>query len=198
MTTTLDSKKTALIVLDIQPTIISMIPGSEVVIPHIVKLVDAARAKGVQIIWVTVGFNEEDWAGVSPHNKAFSGAKAAMGESLPEPFKAGGAGASLVPELKAQKGDVELRKNRFGPFSSTDLHEQLTKRGIDSIVVAGVKTSGCVLSTVRYAADHDFKIVVASDCVKDKDQAIDDVLIGKVFPEQAHVITSDEVAGLFQ
>lgn len=194
----LDSKKTALIVLDIQPTIISMIPGSEAVIPRVVKLVEAARAHKIQVIWVTVGLDEKEWSEISPNNKAFSGIKAHMGEALPDPLKKGGAGASLVPELSIAEGDVHLVKNRFGPFSSTDLHDQLTKRGIDTIVVAGVKTSGCVLSTVRYAADHDFKIVVASDCVKDRDQAIDDVLIGQVLPEQAHVASSDEVVSLFK
>jgi len=52
-----------------------------------------------------------------------------------------------------QPGESVLTKSRFGPFSTTNLDEILNKQGIETLVLMGISTSGCVLSTVRWAAD---------------------------------------------
>lgn len=69
---------------------------------------------------------------------------------------------------------------------------------IENLVIAGVITSGAVLSTVRAAADLDYKITVLSDLCVDRDQEVHDVLVGKVFPKQAAVIGSEEWANGFE
>ncbi len=59
-------------------------------------------------------------------------------------------------------------------------------------MLAGIATSGVVLSTLREAADKDFKITVLSDCCADRDEEVHRVLTTKVFPRQADVMTAEE------
>jgi nicotinamidase-related amidase len=66
-------------------------------------------------------------------------------------------------------------------------------------VLTGIATSGVVLSTVREAADKDYRLTVLSDGCADLDPEVHSVLMGKVFPRQADVLTAMQwVDGLAQ
>jgi nicotinamidase-related amidase len=105
--------------------------------------------------------------------------------------------ATAVHERVApQDGDIVVRKVRVGAFSTTDLDAQLRARGIDTLLLAGVSTSGVVLSTIRDAADKDYRVVVLADLCADLDPQVHATLTEKVFPRQADVVTSAELAGL--
>ncbi len=85
-----------------------------------------------------------------------------------------------------------LTKRRYGPFSTTNLDELLKKQGVETLVLMGISTSGCVLSTVRGAADIDYRLIVLSDCCADRDEEVQRVLMEKVLPVHASVVTSQE------
>ncbi|GAA3092758.1 nicotinamidase-related amidase [Kribbella aluminosa] len=93
-------------------------------------------------------------------------------------------------------GDLVVRKSRYGAFSTTDLHAVLGDDAIDTLVVGGISTAGVVLSTVRDASDQDYRIFVLADATEDLDPEVHRVLIEKVLPRQADVITTSELAGL--
>ena len=76
------------------------------------------------------------------------------------PVRVSGGQGSGRNKIKPLAGEIEVRKTRTGAFSTTDLHEQLKAKGIDTLILAGVSTSGAVLSTVRYATDKDYRYVV--------------------------------------
>ena len=61
--------------------------------------------------------------------------------------------------------------------------------GVDTLVLTGIATSGVVLSTLRYAADLDYRLVVLADACADADDEVHRVLTTKVFPRQADVLT---------
>jgi nicotinamidase-related amidase len=71
---------------------------------------------------------------------------------------------------------------------TTDLDRQLRDRGIDTLVLSGLSTSGVVLSTVIEATDRDYQLYVLSDGTDDPDAESRDFLLGKVFPRRAQVI----------
>jgi nicotinamidase-related amidase len=98
--------------------------------------------------------------------------------------------------VSPEPGDIVVRKVRVGAFSTTDLDEQLRKRGISTLILAGVSTSGVVLSTIRDAADRDYRIFVLVDASADFDAEVHDVLMTKVFPRQADVITVADLPAL--
>jgi nicotinamidase-related amidase len=67
----------------------------------------------------------------------------------------------------------------------------LRANGIETLVLVGIATSRVVLSTLRYAADADYGIIVPQDCCSDSDPDVHDMLIKKVFVRAATVVTSD-------
>jgi nicotinamidase-related amidase len=82
-----------------------------------------------------------------------------------------------------------VTKRRIGAFAGSDLEIVLRSAGIEALVLAGVATSGVVLSTVRLAADMDYRLTVLADGCADADPEVHRVLTGKVFPRQATVQT---------
>jgi nicotinamidase-related amidase len=110
-----------------------------------------------------------------------------------EHFHADHANTQIHADVAPEQGDIVVRKTRVGPFGSTDLHEQLRARGIDTLVLAGISTSGVVLSTVRDAHDRDYRLIVLADLCADRDPEVHEVLTGKVFPGQAEVINAADL-----
>jgi nicotinamidase-related amidase len=88
---------------------------------------------------------------------------------------------------------VVVTKHRVGAFFGTDLDMILRAHDIDTLVLSGIATSGVVLSTLRHAADADYRLVVAADCCADADPEVHRVLTEKVFPRQASVTSGAEV-----
>jgi nicotinamidase-related amidase len=111
-------------------------------------------------------------------------------------FASGTPGTEIHPAVAPQAGEVVVTKHRVGGFPGTDLDMVLRANDIDTLVLAGIATSGVVLSTLRHAADADYRIIVASDCCSDRDAEVHRVLLEKVFLRQAKVITSAEVIAL--
>lgn len=86
-----------------------------------------------------------------------------------------------------------VTKRRVGAFSTTDLQTVLRARDLTTLILLGVSTSGVVLSTVRWAADADYDLVVVADGCLDGDDEVHRVLTQKVFPRQAQVVSAAEV-----
>jgi nicotinamidase-related amidase len=87
---------------------------------------------------------------------------------------------------------VVVTKKRVSAFAGSDLELVLRAHDVDSLVLAGIATSGVVLSTVREAADRDYRLTVLEDLCLDADEEVHRVLTGKVFPRQAEVIAADD------
>ena len=85
-----------------------------------------------------------------------------------------------------------VTKRRVSAFSGSDLDMVLRAGAIDALVLSGIATSGCVLSTLRQAADLDFSLIVLSDGCINSDHEVHRVLCEKVFRDQAEVLTTDE------
>ena len=75
-------------------------------------------------------------------------------------------------------------------FVGSDLELILRSRGVAELVLAGVTTSGVVLSTLRQAADLDFGITVLADSCADGDEEIHQLLLDRVFPAHAEVVST--------
>ena len=98
------------------------------------------------------------------------------------------------PEIHAQVApqptEVIVTKRRVGAFATTDLESVLRAHEVTCLVLLGIATSGVVLSTVRWAADADYALIVLEDCCADADEEVHRVLMQKVFPRQATVVPS--------
>jgi nicotinamidase-related amidase len=185
----IDPSKTALLIMDYQNGIMSMVSNPEELLAGARQAIDLVRSHGGTIGYVRVGFADASEIGGQMGKRV--GGSAAL-----EHFHADHANTQIHTGVAPEDGDIVVRKTRVGPFGSTDLHEQLQARGIDTLVLAGVSTSGVVLSTVRDAHDRDYRLIVLADLCADRDAEVHDVLTGKVFPGQADVVSAAELDGL--
>jgi nicotinamidase-related amidase len=103
----------------------------------------------------------------------------------------------VVADLEPLSTEIVVVKRRVSAFTGSDLEVVLRAADVDHLVLAGIATSGVVLSTLREAADRDFRLTVLHDACADRDDEVHRVLTEKVFPRQADVVTVDEwVSGL--
>ncbi len=178
--------------MDFQNGIVPIAPDSDALVERVKDTIAEVRAAGGTIGYVRVAFTEDDWSAVPDTNKSFSAVAAA--KMLHHEDDATQLDARIAPE----EGDIVVRKIRYGSGSTTDLHERLGDRGIDTLVLAGISTSGVVLSTVIDAADRDYRVLVLSDGVADPDAETHRVLVEKVFPSRAHVIDTTALRQLLR
>jgi nicotinamidase-related amidase len=184
----LDPARTALLLMDLQPAILARYPSEEV-LANAIDLREAAREDGALVGWVHVSLTPEEAAVVPAANLMFGGMKDRLGGDP--------ALSEVDPRLGPAAGEPVFRKVRVGAFSTTDLDERLRERGIDTLVLGGISTSGVVLSTVRDAADKDYRIIVVADACSDLDPEVHRVLVEQVFPRQAEVVTTAEAVLAF-
>jgi len=139
------------------------------------------------VIHVKVGFRD-GYPEASPRNLGF---QAILGAQR---FLPNDPGAEFHPAVAPEPGEVVVVKRRVGAFSGTDLQLILNAREVNTLVLSGIATSGVILSTLRHAADADYRICVVGDGCADRDPEVHRVLLEKVFPRQATVVTAAEVA----
>ncbi|TYC66255.1 cysteine hydrolase [Streptomyces sp. CB01881] len=185
----LDPARTALLVLDYQPVVLAALPEGEgrALLGRMERAVAGARARGVTIAYVRTAFTTADWDAVPAANKSF--APLARHRVLHHEDPATAVHERLAP----RDGDLTVRKTRHGALRATGLDRRLRERGITTLVVSGISTSGAVLSTVTDAADRDWRLYVLSDGVADPDTAAHDVVLRRVLPARAHIT---DTAGL--
>ena len=187
----LEPSRTAVLLMDYQNGVIDRFAGTEPgLLARAAAAISTARSAGATVGYVRVALDPDEAAAVPATNKtfhAFAG-RGSMGADDPA--------TAVADELAPREGDIVVRKTRVGAFSTTDLDLQLRERGIDTLVLGGISTSGVVLSTVRDAADRDYRLVLLQDLCVDRDEEVHRVLLTKVFPRQADVVTSDRLAEL--
>jgi nicotinamidase-related amidase len=76
----------------------------------------------------------------------------------------GTAGAEVIDELIPHSTDIIVPKRRFSAFFKTDLDMTLRGLGIDTIVVGGISTEVCIMTTALDGIAYDFKAIILSDC----------------------------------
>jgi nicotinamidase-related amidase len=102
-----------------------------------------------------------------------------------EPAAAAGIAAQLAP----RSDEPIVAKCRYSPFFANDLLHLLHMRNVQTLVLAGIATSGVVLSAVRDAWDRDYRVIVLGDACSDPDPEAERVLLEKVIARQASVLS---------
>jgi maleamate amidohydrolase len=102
------------------------------------------------------------------------------------------AASQIVPELIPLRSETILRKTQPSAFFGTGYAEQLRKLGVDTVIVTGCTTSGCVRATVVDAMSYDFRTIVARDCVGDRSLQAHDANLFDI--EQKYADLMDSVA----
>jgi len=124
-----------------------------------VKLVAAARAKGVAIMHAPIMF-APGYGEISAHPYGIL-----KGVVDGKAFVKGSWGAAIVDALTPKDGDIVIEGKRgLDTFASTNVDFILRSKGIKTVAIGGFLTNCCVESTMRTAYEHGFEVVTLTDC----------------------------------
>jgi nicotinamidase-related amidase len=155
-----------------------------------VKLVDAARKKGVAILHAPITF-AEGYGELTSHPYGIL-----KGVVDGKAFIKGSWGAAIVDDLKPAKGDILIEGKRgLDTFASTNLDFILRSKGIKTLVLGGFLTNCCVESTMRTAYEHGFEVITLVDCVAATSTEAHENAIQYDFPMFSKPMPSSELLG---
>ncbi len=179
----------AILSMDLLAAIVSIYTkGQDEFLPRIASVLGAARARGLKVIHVQVGFRP-GLPEISARNVLFAAIKS--NPQWQQIFQ--GPSGGIHPEVAPQGDEIVVTKHRISAFAGTDLEMILRAGEIDTLVLLGIATSGVVLSTLLHAVDADYRIIVVKDGCADLDAGVHSTLVDKVFPRLASVTTAAEL-----
>jgi nicotinamidase-related amidase len=152
-------------------------------IPRIRSILAAARTSGAPVIFTTVAYHP-DLADAGMFGKKVP---------LVQKFLLGSAGVEIDARLPVERGDHLLVKKMPSAFHGTYLHAMLAAAQIDTTIIVGNSTSGCVRATAVDAISGGFRPIVPKDCVADRAPLSHAVNLFDMDSKYADVVTSDEV-----
>ena len=101
--------------------------------------------------------------------------------------------AQVAPDLAPQAGEYVIRKTQPSAFFSTGLAAWLVSKQVDTLIVTGATTSGCVRASVIDSMSYNFRTIVASDCVGDRALGPHEANLFDMGQKYADLKTCDEV-----
>ena len=185
----IDPTITALVLIDLQQSNVAreLAPHSaQQVVAHSAQLAEAMRQRGGTVVYVRVLIRE-----LLPLSADVALSRPASAPPLPENA------TDLVPEAGCQEGDIVIAKRQWGAFQGTDLEQQLRRRGITTLVLAGIATNFGIESTARAATDLGYAVVFADDAMSSLRADLHEFSIKNIFPFMGKVrSTADLLSSL--
>lgn len=114
-----------------------------------------------------------------------------LGAKVPAIMGVADHGYDFVKEVEPREGEVLLPKRHPSAFFGTPLASYLIDAGVDSLVVTGCSTSGCVRSSVADAFSYNFRVAVPADAVYDRSPVVHEVNLFDMAQKYADVATTD-------
>ncbi|MFB0836032.1 isochorismatase family protein [Arthrobacter halodurans] len=146
------------------------------------RVLAAARAAGVPVLHTVVRFDGEADGGV--FMRKIPALRLLIGDNpMGRP----------MPQVDPEPGEPVLVKRFASAFFGTDLAERLRELGVDTVVVVGTSTSGCVRATAVDAIQHGFIPIVVADAVGDRDEAVHRASLYDLQAKYAEVMGSADV-----
>ncbi|TCV93258.1 nicotinamidase-related amidase [Luteibacter rhizovicinus] len=187
---TLDSRTTALVLIDLQQGILPYAQGpytGDQVVARAVRLADRFRELGAPIVRVRVGFSPD------------------FADALKLPVDQPNPAASLpanwwddIDALKPSASDIDIVKRQWGAFYGTELDLQLRRRGIANFVLAGISTNIGVESTARSGWEHGYGIVFAEDAMSSGNGEHHQFAVANIFTRIGRVRSTDAVLDMLR
>lgn len=187
-------EKCAIIVVDF--TLAYVTPGSKLHCPdpdcgvpaavlQTADLLPVCRRKGLPVIFTRVLYD--------PNCGAKNGGVFVQKVPLLTDWKEGEKMCDIVPELPVCPGDHVLIKQYPSAFFGTPLAAMLTAQRVDTIILTGCSTSGCIRATATDAMQHGFRVIVPRQCVGDRTSAVHEANLFDINAKIGDVLTKDVV-----
>ena len=127
------------------------------------------RARGVPVVHVVTEYRDAAEIAANPFWKAAHDDPGKARKGILRHNLMGSPGTEIMPELLDARDIVVRAKKRYSVFTPTDLEFVLRRLGADTLILAGINTTTCVLCAAFEATNRDFRVVVASDAVDSMD-----------------------------
>jgi nicotinamidase-related amidase len=177
-----DPAKSTIVVVDMQNDLVSEegflakegddVSGNRRIIEPLQRLLEAGRKAGIPIVYVQYTI-DRGWHYATPawvyRPPQWANRYGRRRVSLEACFE-GTWGWDVIPELEPEPGDIRVYKHHLGAFWDTNLDKILRGNGVETVVVTGTATKGCVFDTALGASANDYYTVVVNDCVTQNDQ----------------------------
>ena len=149
------------------------------------KLLEAARANNVPVTFTTVGYAPDE------HN-VFIGKVPSL-----KTLELGTRWTEIDHRLAPRETEPVLLKKFASAFFGTTLESWLRARNIDTLIVCGATTSGCIRATVVDGLQHNLHVIVPKECVGDRAQGPHEANLLDMDSKYADVVTLEDVLGYF-
>ena len=133
------------------------------------RFLGGCRSKGIPVVHLLTQYRDSEEIRVNPFWRTRSENPDNPRKNVLRHNLAGMPGCTVLPELLDSRDTVVDTKRRYDCFVGTDLDFMLRARGVNTLLVTGVNTNSCVLSTVAAACSKDYAVVVVEDCVDTMD-----------------------------
>jgi nicotinamidase-related amidase len=148
----------------------------------IAKLLDACRETGVEVIYITIASRTQDGrerSRVHRDNELHA--------------QIGSREAAVLDEIAPQGDEIVIHKTAGGVFNSTEIDYLLHNLGIETVIMTGVVTNGCVETAVRDAADRSYKVILVPDACAAFTDELHENALKSVGEKICNLRTSEEV-----
>jgi nicotinamidase-related amidase len=182
----IDPATTALIVIDLQRGIVGRTTTPHAaadVVANAAKLLRRFRELGALVVLVHVNFSEDDRDRLKPNADEPVPPRSAMTADF----------AELVPELERAPSDIVITKHQWGAFYGTELDLQLRRRGIRTLVLAGIATNFGVESTARDAWERGFEQLFVEDAMSGLSPGAHEFAIKMIFPRIGRIVLTRDL-----
>jgi nicotinamidase-related amidase len=163
-----------------------------VALEYIKSLIEAARAKGLPVIYTTGERRADNWDAGSWRWKSTRGDEASG--SIYDDID----GNEIVTKIAPGPRDIVIKKQKPSGFFGTNLTSYLTLLGCDSVIVVGTTTSGCVRATVVDAFSLNYRVVLAEEGCFDRSEASHAVSLCDMHAKYADVVSTAEILSYFE
>src|SRR5438067_201062 len=179
---TIDPSTTALVVIDLQRGVVArdcMPHSSADVVANAAKLLKRFRELGALVVLVHVEFSADDGDRLKPNAE----------EAVPPRAAMSGDFAELV--LERVPTDLVITKRQWGAFYGTALDLQLRRRGIRTLVLAGISTNFGVESTARDAYERGFDQIFVEDAMSGLSPGAHEFAVKTIFPRIGRIVSTE-------
>ena len=139
------------------------------VIKGAAALLAGLRERGVPVVHVVTEYRDPAEIAANPFWKAAHDDPGKARRGILRHNLAGGPGTEIIAELLDSRDLVVRGKKRYSSFHATDLEFLLRRLGADTVILAGINTTTCVLCAAFEATNLDFRVVIAADAVDSMD-----------------------------
>lgn len=168
------------------------------IIPNVNRISAACRKAGALNVLVQNSISEESKNSWSNWFDSFWTSD--KREGMYSTFMVGQPGHALHQDIEVESGDMRINKFRFGAFvdGSSDLHERLRARNVDTVIITGCATNICCESTARDAMMLNYKVLFVSDGTATHTDFEHNITLNNMMLTFADVVSTDDVVALLK